>query len=270
MFQHSTASRLKESNVYWRKTSESHAFSRRMCRFVLGALATLFVCSFLPAWAGETSKPTRRLDEASLRPLMTEGVQAVRARKLDDAVKIFNEIDQKFRDAYAGGPRVYCSRGPKETVLYLTKSTAMKGSAIAIGSLWCDAIYLKAYSLTELRRPADAAKELDRVLKMAPNNSQYLNERAHLLTKARDFVAALAMYKQAEQDSALTPNQKVANEMKSKACRGIGYVLTEMGKLDESETNYMRCLTIDPSDQKSKRELAYIAWLKARLKARKK
>jgi tetratricopeptide (TPR) repeat protein len=263
MFQHSTASRLKESNVYWRTTPESQACSRRMRRFVLGALAALVACSFSPAWAEETSKPTRRLDEASLRPLMTEGVQAVRARKPADAAKIFNEIDQKFRDAYASGPRVYCSRGPEETVLYLTKSTAEGGGAIAIGPLWCEAIYLKAYSLIELSQPLDAAKELDRVLMMAPNNSQYLSERAELLTRARDFTAALAMFKQSEQDSALTPDPKVANEMKSRACRGIGYALTEMGKLDESEANYMRCLTIDPNDQKSKGELAYIARLKA-------
>ena len=58
----------------------------------------------------------------------------------------------------------------------------------------------------------------------------------------------------------------VAKEMKSKACRGIGYALTEMGKLDESEANYMRCLTIDPAGQRNKGELAYIAQLKARKK----
>jgi tetratricopeptide (TPR) repeat protein len=266
MYQHSTASGLQESNVCWRTPSEYRARNRRMRCFVLSAFAALVACSFSLAWAEETRRPTRQLDEAPLKPLMAEGVQAVKARKPAIAVKIFDEIDQKFRAAYANGPRVYCSRGPKETVLYLTKSTAERGSAITISPLWCDAIYLKAYSLTELGRPADAAKELDRVLKMAPNNSQYLNERAHLLTQARDFPAALAMFKQAEQDSALMPDPKVANEMKSKACRGIGYALTEMGKLDESTANYMRCLTIDPNDQKSKDELAYIARLKTRKK----
>jgi tetratricopeptide (TPR) repeat protein len=263
MFNHPTASRLMEEDVYWREAPECRASRRRMRCFFLGALAALFACSFSLGWAEETNKPTRRLDEAPLRPLMTEGVQAAKTGKPAVAVKIFDEIDQKFKDAYANGPRVYCSRGPTETVLYLTKSTAERGSAIAIDPLWCDAIYLKAYSLIELGRATDAANELDRVLKMAPNNSEYLNERAHLFTQARDFTAAIAMFKQSEQDSALTPDPKVSSEFKSRACRGIGYALTEMGKLDESEAKYLRCLTIDPNDQKSKGELAYIARLKA-------
>jgi len=42
--------------------------------------------------------------------------------------------------------------------------------------------------------------------------------------------------------------------------------LTEQGKLNESEANYRRCLTLDPSDQKSKDELTYIAQLRQKKK----
>lgn len=233
---------------------------------VLGGLAAILLGCFSPAWAEETSEPARQLKEEPLRPLMAKGVQAVREHRDAVAIEIFEEIDQKLRDAYASGPHVYCSRGWDEKLRYMAKVLAKREPAIIISSIWCQAIYLKAYSLTELGRPADAANELDRVLKMAPNNSQYLNERAQLLARAHDFTAALAMFRQSEHDSALTPDAKEARDMKSTACRGIGYALTEMGNLDESEATYLRCLTIDPNDQKSKRELIYISRIKAKKK----
>jgi tetratricopeptide (TPR) repeat protein len=130
--------------------------------------------------------------------------------------------------------------------------------------LWCYAIYLKAYCLIDLRQPADAARQLDRALSMAPRNSQYLSERAELFTRARDLDASLAMFKQAEESAELTPNPNSARNLRSRACRGVGYVLVEQGKLDEAEANYNRCLGIDPEDQKSKNELGYIAQVRAK------
>lgn len=240
----------------------ARAFKGRLF-FACLALASAILAAGASA---QGQRPTRKLDEAPLRPLMAQGVEAVKARKPAEAIRLFEEIDRKFSAAYANGPRVFCSRGPQETVLYLSISAAEKTNAVAISPLWCDAIYLKAYSLVELKRPAEAAKELDRVLKLAPNNSQYLNERAELYTRARNFDAALAMFKQAEHDSAFAPNPQAATAFKSRGCRGVGYVLVELGKLDEAEANYRRCLSIDPKDRKSFRELGYIAAKKAERK----
>jgi Tfp pilus assembly protein PilF len=70
------------------------------------------------------------------------------------------------------------------------------------------------------------------------------------------------MFKQAETDHVYMTSDAAALVMQSRSCRGIGFVLTEQGKLDESEANYRRCLTLDPNDQKSKDELAYIGRLR--------
>jgi tetratricopeptide (TPR) repeat protein len=228
----------------------------------LSVAAAAVVASFAAAHAATAP----RLDEAPLRPEMGQGYELAKAGKAAKALKLFEEIDQKFSAAYASGPRVFCSRGAQETVLYMTKAAAEGRDAIAIGPLWCDAIYYEAYVLTDLGRAADAANELDRVLTMAPDNSVYLNERAELLMRAGQHDRAVAMYKLAEQDSQFMPDEDAVRAMRSRACRGVGYILTEEGKLDESEADYSRCLTIDPDDQKSKNELAYIAQLRAKKK----
>lgn len=111
MFQVSTVYRLREAKSCWHITAVHRVCRRRIRRIVFGALAVLLASSFSLALAEETRKPTRQLDEAPLKPRMTEGVQAVKARKPAIAIKIFDEIDRKFSEAYANGPRVYCKIG---------------------------------------------------------------------------------------------------------------------------------------------------------------
>ena len=131
---------------------------------------------------------------------MDQGFAAVKAGKPADALAIFAGIDEKFAAAYAAGTRVYCSHNARETVINMTRAASDSQNAISIGGTWCNAIYFKAYSLIDLDRPAEAASELDRALKMSPDNPQYLNERAELLMRARRMDEALAMFKQAETD----------------------------------------------------------------------
>lgn len=231
------------------------------------ALAAGLVSSFAPARSEGTHGPAVGFDESALRTQVAQGLDAVKAGKAADALTIFDDVDRKFTAAHASGPRVFCARGATETVLYMTRAAADGGGdAIAISGLWCDAIYYKAYALTELSRPADAANELDRALKMAPDNSLYLNERAELLMRSHQYDPAIAMYQLAERDSPYMVGDDSVRAMKSRACRGVGYILTEEGKLDESEADYRRCLTLDANDQKSKDELAYIAQQRAKKK----
>ena len=165
---------------------------RKQARGVLVAAAALLAYPLGGAFADEAPKLAARLDEAPFAPLMDQGFAAAKAGKPADALAIFTGIDEKFAAAYAAGPRVYCSHNARETVINMTSAAADSQNAISIGGTWCDAIYLKAYSLIDLGRPAEAASELDRALKMSPDNPQYLNERAELLMRARHLDEALA------------------------------------------------------------------------------
>ena len=239
---------------------------RKQAQGILVAAAVSLACPFGGPLADETASLAPRLDEAPFAPRMDQGVAAVKAGKPAVALTIFAGIDEKFTAAYAAGPLVYCSHNARETAINMTRAAADSHNAISIGGTWCDAIYFKAYSLIDLGRPADAASDLDRALKMSPDNPQYLNERAELLMRAGHMDEALAMFKQAEPDHVYMTSDASALAMRSRSCRGIGFVLTEQGKLDESEANYRSCLTLDPNDQKSKDELAYIAQLRQKKK----
>ncbi len=55
--------------------------------------------------------------------------------------------------------------------------------------------------------------------------------------------------------------------MLTRAWRGKGFVLTEQGKLDESEALYRKCLALDADDGGAKRELEYIQSLRNKAKS---
>jgi tetratricopeptide (TPR) repeat protein len=52
-----------------------------------------------------------------------------------------------------------------------------------------------------------------------------------------------------------------------RARRGIGYVLVELGKLDEAEKKYQQCLADNPKDSRAAAELEYVRNLKAKRKS---
>jgi hypothetical protein len=219
------------------------------------ALVLLVVVFSAPA----DGAPGPRLDEAAFRPKAAELVEPMKAKRWSEAVGRADEVDRAFTTAHAGGPRVYCSHSPRESLLELSRPAVAGRDAVAIGSLWCEVLYMKAFALVEPGRPADAARELDRAIEMAPYHTRYLNERAELLLRERRFEAALTMFRTAEENAPLTPNEDEAKVAKSRACRSIGFALIELGRLDEAERTCRRCLSLDPNDAESRGELEYIA-----------
>lgn len=226
---------------------------------ILRSVLAVFLVAVAWAAAGQERPRRPHIDEAPLQAALDQGLTALKAKKCAEALDLFESVDRTFTEAYAKGPRAWCARGPKEVTAYLLMASVQKVSSVAIGPLWCDAIYFGAYCLTELGRTEEAAGRLDRALAMAPRNSRYLSERADLLVRQRKLEKALDMFRQAEEFSDLTPNPDAAKSYRSRACRGVGYVLIEQGKLDDAEATYRHCLEIDPKDRKSFRELGYIA-----------
>ena len=49
---------------------------------------------------------------------------------------------------------------------------------------------------------------------------------------------------------------------KKRGCRGRGYALTELGRLDDAEDAYKTSLNLDPDSNLAKSELRYIEGLK--------
>ena len=52
----------------------------------------------------------------------------------------------------------------------------------------------------------------------------------------------------------------------ARAIRGQGYVLAELGRLDEAEAKYKKCLAMDANDAKAQHELEYIRAVRGKSK----
>lgn len=162
---------------------------------------------------------------------------------------------------------VYCARGPEETIVYAAMAAAAKQDAIVVEPTWSDAHFLKAYALLELKRLDDARASLERALSMAPYNSQYLSEMAYTFQAEGRWDEAIERYQQAESAAeGYSPPDVRAGEL-SRALRGQGYALIELGRLDEAQAIYRRAIAADPADKASARELEYIRMLRSKQQA---
>ena len=74
-------------------------------------------------------------------------------------------------------------------------------------------------------------------------------------------------FKEARDNANLTPDMSRADEL-ARARRGQGYVLVELGKLDQAEEKYQQCIAANPNDRKAKAELDYVREQKAKRKSR--
>ena len=74
-------------------------------------------------------------------------------------------------------------------------------------------------------------------------------------------------FKEAEDNANLAPDVSRADEL-ARARRGQGYVLVELGKLDEAEEKYQQCIAANPNDGKTQAELDYVREQKAKRKSR--
>jgi len=125
---------------------------------------------------------------------------------------------------------------------------------------------MKAYALVEMGKRVEAMSALKQAIALSPWNSQYLSELGYLYAANKDWNKALETYQAAEEHAALSPDDTKTEEL-GKARRGVGYVLVELGKLDEAEKKYEQCLKENPKDSKAAAELEYVRQRKAKQKS---
>lgn len=176
---------------------------------------------------------------------------------LDKAIELcqyqYDSKDQKY----------YAARTVTDTLFYMATAAKNKQQASAVKPLCADALYFKAYASIDLGNIEDAKDYLKRAIDMAPANAMYLSELGHVYQTNRGWNAALETFSSAEKmaDSFSPPELKKAELLRAK--RGVGFSLTELGKLDEAESKFKECLELDPSDQKSANEIKYINQLRS-------
>lgn len=153
--------------------------------------------------------------------------------------------------------RIYRGMSPMQRLACLMEAASEKTGVVAVGSAYCNALYIKGYALVDLDRPADARATYERIVTPAPMHSHYLAELGQTYRPERNRSKMLELCRQAAGYAELaTPDRVKAGQGLAWRCMGM---LVEQGKLDKAETLYRKCLKVDPDDAKAKGEIDCVA-----------
>ena len=158
---------------------------------------------------------------------------------------------------------LYCANTTTEALLYMLQAAKDKKAAIALDGTLCNALFMRGFAEIDLGRLAAAEADYGRAVALSPSNPHYLSEMGELHSKKHEWAEALAWFHRAEGAKEFASPGQADAEL-GRALRGIGFVDVELGKLDEAEATYRRCLEIDAHDQKAQAELGYVLGVKAR------
>jgi len=215
-----------------------------------------------PTTASPVSTPAKA-GEAWDAPL-APGIELLKAGKPQAAIdQVFDPVIAGFEKEYAAEKRqVFCARTAGEALLYMGEANANKQGAIAIKPTWAYAWFYKAYALGDLGRADDANESLKKALALSPSNPKFLSELGFSYIAEHKWQDMLEAYGSARAMVDLASPDADKNDELTRAMRGQGYALTELGRLDEAEARYREALQVDPQDERSLKELTYIAQLR--------
>ncbi|HEV8618612.1 MAG TPA: tetratricopeptide repeat protein [Candidatus Udaeobacter sp.] len=230
---------------------------------------------FLVTSYSQAAEPSARSDdEPATGNLLQEAQTLAKAKKPQAAIEKCNKVIAAFETAYRNKKeKFYCAHTSAETLGYLVMAAAGNnrgkgpGTARVVSATWSDAYYLKGYALIELGKTNEAKAALQHAVALSPWYSQYLNELGHVYQSEKNWPKAMEVFKLAEDQASLSPDEIKAFEL-GRARRGFGYVLVELGRLDEAEKKYKQCLATDAKDAAATRELEYVRGLQAKKKSR--
>jgi Flp pilus assembly protein TadD len=184
--------------------------------------------------------------------------QLIQDKKPAEAIEALDRTIAEQSRAHAGERRqIYCAHSPAETLMYTGMAAQAKKEAVVLDPTWCMAIFLKGFALIDLDRSDEAGPLLEQALAMAPMNAQFLAELGEWHKVRREWDTAYSLFERAAAGAELSTDA-VKLGHKTRALRGMGFVLIEQGKLDEAERLFRQCLELDPNDDHAKNELEYI------------
>jgi tetratricopeptide (TPR) repeat protein len=219
---------------------------------------TIATAVALAAGGGDPDK------DPQMMKLLQEARHNIDSKNPAAAIAKCDQVINAYKSHYGGSKqKIFCARSPEESLGLMMKAAVDKSNAIALSFIWSDAYFMKAYALEDSGRMGEAKATLQQALKLSPFNAQYLAETAQVYAREKNWSKAEQLYREAEDNAPLSPAASRADDL-AKARRGLGYVLVELGKLDEAEKKYQQCIAANPNDTKAKAELQYVREQKAK------
>lgn len=227
------------------------------------SLFTLFFGILVEAQPAGTRSP--KIDDAGLAQLHSQGVALLRSGRPEEAIsKYFDKLNAVYSARYKDSQiTLYSARSKTEELFYLLKAAEGKKEAKIIPSTWAETLYHRGYALIELRRYAEAKASIEQALKLSPHNAQYLSEMGHIYSLEKNWTKAIETYELSADAAGLSPDKFQVSD-RTRAWRGIGYAYVELGRLDEAQAMYEKCLALDPKDRSAQEELAYVRSARAK------
>ncbi|NBC35588.1 tetratricopeptide repeat protein [Novosphingobium sp. FSY-8] len=156
------------------------------------------------------------------------------------------------------GRAAYCAHDQVEALTYMGMAPQGATADILPGDD-CDALYLRAFALTEMGQRADAVAALEQLTALSPAYPQYFVELGFAYRRAGQPQKAMAAYQQARQIVDDSGRAAQFGGYRAAALRGIGFLLFDAKDWDGAEAAYRASLKDDPDSRVAASELALIA-----------
>ena len=212
--------------------------------------------------------PAAVLTPEQITKLLEDGSNILKQGNAELALKNFFEpVNQSFmrQTAKAGADdEIYASHNATETAAYTAKvAKENEGAAkpvhlVTVDGAWADSLVLKARALGQLKRFPEALSALNQAITLSPAYPPVWLEMGSIYKEQKEWEKSFKAYKTAENDAGAIEDKTVQNQALASALRGQAVAMIELGRLDDAETLYKRCLKMDPKDTAATDGLAQV------------
>lgn len=230
--------------------------NKKVC--ILFGIITLYGCS-----TSSAKKPLQAVANEPHKIHAEQGLYLMQTGMLNQASIEFDEAIKHCEIRYpAAGKRLYTSRTTAESLMYAVLSSSKDETVEVVDIVCSDAYYLRGFTALNTGRVRDAEGYLQKAVSMAPVNAMYLSALGHIYQVRGDWNQAVHYFTQAEEAAQTYSPELIRISEFSRAKRGVGFNLIQLGKLNEAEVKYRECLAIDAKDKGAQSELEYIKILR--------
>lgn len=190
-------------------------------------------------------------------PRMVEIVGLIRDGKRVEAVARADAMIATFAAVqHQAGISYFCNRDRGGLANMMAAAGAGRKVDLA-PEAWCEALYAKAFALTDLKRFDEASATLAQAVAMDPTNPHFLLKSGDVLRLKGDPSAALLRYARAH-DLAAAEQGEAGTTMKTRALRGMALSSEAKGDLKAAQGYYERLLDIEAGDVEARAALTQI------------
>lgn len=189
-------------------------------------------------------------------PALDPALQAFTAKDYATAITRARPVVEGFEAQYKGEKRtVYCAMNPHDRAVL--KSHGAKDAVIAADD-WCMAMFMTAFSQTEVGDKAGAVATLERLTQLSPLRAQFVIELGYAYRVAGKLDEAIGSYDRGFRLAEYEETKVEVSRLRAAALRGKGYVLIDKGDWNGAERAYLDSQAYDPDSEVARSELEYI------------